>query len=510
MTRNGHVPQTLPGTVPDKLQPHNVEAERALLGSILIDDFRLSEISHLQLTGSDFYVEKLGWVFDTFLHLQQDGTAIGMITVEDCLRRDGRLVEFGGPAELSQLLTDTPTSTHALYYAKIVKDNAVRRKGLAKIGEQARIFHDDSADYRRQIAERAAELMTLVNEGSDQDWEIFTLADAYKERPPLVWAVQGLLSLPSLSIVYGAPGTMKSLLTADLLTCVAAGLPWLDPLPGQNAKPFQTVQSPVLWIDFDNGRRRTHDRFEAFARARNLPADTQLYYTSMPTPWLDASDQLAVDQLTNRIKRFEAKLVVLDNLGTISGGVDENSPEMLPVMSHLRQVTEKTGAAIIIIHHQRKSSGIKGRAGDALRGHSCIEAAIDLALLVERAKDSDQVTVKSTKTRDVDVQPFAAEWTYEHKPNSTDLAQARFFNIETEEDDTTMELTLAIEGEIRINPGINQKRLIETIKKLLPKASIHAIRNQIMAMADSGKIIANEGGTGRSTCYYANPKHIDL
>jgi hypothetical protein len=337
-----------------------------------------------------------------------------------------------------------------------------------------------------------------------QAWQLFTLADAYQERPPLTYVVDGLFSLPSLNILYSGPGMLKSLLLADLFTCTAAGLPWLEPLPGQTVKPFQTVSMPVLWVDFDNGKRRTHERFEAFGRARSLPVDTPLFYTSMPSPWLDASDNTAVEELINLINQNGGKLVALDNLGLITGGVDENSPAMIPVMSNLRRVAEGTGAAIVVIHHQRKGSGMKSRAGETLRGHSCIEAALDLALLIERKEDSDRVSVKSTKTRDVDVLPFAAEWTYEHKPGTTELAQARFFRVALEKDEKQEALQVTIIACVKMNPGQSQNKLKETVKAQLPEASLHSIRNEILKMTESGQIKAVGSGDGKASAYYQN------
>ncbi len=114
------------------------------------------------------------------------------------------------------------------------------------------------------------------------------------------------------------------------------------------------------------------------------PATTPLYYVSMPVPWLDASDPLQVDLLVARLDKLAARLLVVDNLGTVLGEADENSAEMARVMSNFRRLAEHTGAAVVILHHQRKGNGFKGRAGDTLRGHSSIEAALDLALLIQR------------------------------------------------------------------------------------------------------------------------------
>ena len=64
-------------------------------------------------------------------------------------------------------------------------------------------------------------------------------------------------------------------------------------------------------------------------------------------------------------------------------------------MAHLRQLSERVDGVVIPIHHQRKDHGNGGRAGDRLRGHSSIEAAVDLALLVEREEVSSEITIKS-------------------------------------------------------------------------------------------------------------------
>lgn len=253
---------------------------------------------------------------------------------------------------------------------------------------------------------RLAELM--AGDGGEGDgWKFFTLADAYQARPPLQYVADGLLPLPSLSIVYGAPGSLKSMLLLDLALCVAAGKPWLPPLPGLDVDTTRpTTASPVAWLDFDNGKRTTHDRVEAIGRGHDLPTTTPFFYTSLPSPWLDTSEPGSVDDLTRRILDLGAKMVIIDCLGVVLGKADENSPEMSRVMGNLRQMAETTGAAVVTIHHQRKSTGNSSRAGDALRGHSSIEASLDLALSVDREDGSDNVRVKSTKSRNVPVTPF--------------------------------------------------------------------------------------------------------
>jgi hypothetical protein len=304
----------------------------------------------------------------------------------------------------------------------------------------------------------------------EESWRFCTLADAYKPRPPLKYVVAGLLPEASLSILYGPPGSFKSLLMADLLACVAGGLPWLPPLLGKTCTPRSTLQVPVLWLDFDNGQRRTEDRFAALGRTKNLPPDAPLYYVSMPVPRLDANDFDSMTALQNRVCDREVKLLVIDNLGVISPGVDENTKDMTGVMSFLRQVAQNTGAAIVVIHHKTKNTPQRSRTGNTLRGHSSIEAALDLALMITRHGQSDSVVVESTKTRDVDVLPFGALFTHTHQEGTSELATAGFFGetLPTSVDKYGQidKAIMAIVGSLSTPP--NQNALVEEVKGELP------------------------------------------
>jgi hypothetical protein len=321
-----------------------------------------------------------------------------------------------------------------------------------------------------------------TEEGRPADpWQPFTLADAYIARPPVDYIAAGLFALPSLNIVYGAPGTLKSFILADLCACAAAGQDWLPPAPWRPdlTKSFPTKQAPTMWLDFDNGRRRTHDRFGALGRARDLPPDLPLTYYSMPSPWLNANDKTSMGELINRVNDLGAKLVCIDNLGVVSGDAEENSSEMAQVMSFFRQLAEDTEAAVVLIHHQRKTGIAVGRSGDALRGHSSIEAALDLALMIEREEYADTVSIKATKVRGADVLPFAAVFTYESKPEDPDeLVKAKFYGLTSEDTKSAGAIERAILEAIN-GERLNKTALTEAVKKALPDVGVNRIRDMV-------------------------------
>jgi RecA-family ATPase len=268
------------------------------------------------------------------------------------------------------------------------------------------------------------------------------------------------------------------MLLGDMAVCVAAGRSWLQ---------REVIQSPVLWIDFDNGQRRTHERFAALARARSLPDNTPLSYVSMPQPWLNAESPEDIEKLMNRIVKNNIKLVCIDNLGLISMGAEEKSDAMIPIMANLRLLSEQTGAAVSVIHHQRKGTSVNSRAGDSLRGHSGIEGAIDLALLVTREECGNWITIQSTKTRDVEVLPFMAEFRYDHKIGSNELQTASFVKIELEDRTSDAAIEKALIDICNENPVITQKKAVALAKKDLD-VGINRIRHVYKQLKNSNRI----------------------
>lgn len=322
-------------------------------------------------------------------------------------------------------------------------------------------------------------------------WKPLTMEDVYQPLPPVEFVADGLFERASFNILFGAPGTLKSFLLQDLAVCVATGKPWLTPAPwGEGGAAVTTHQNPVLWLDQDMGHRRTVERFAAEGRAHETPDDAPLTIFTMPNPPLNAADPLQIEALAARAEG--AGFIVIDNLRTISGGIDENASQMSEVAYGLRWLAEITGAAVVVIHHQRKSNGLSGgRAGDSLRGHSSIEAALDLALQVDREPYSDAIIIKCTKARGTEVLPFAATFTYESGLDGA-LKTARFFSVKAEDDQSNAaverEILAALDG-----VELNQTALKEEVKRRLPDVGKNRVVDMIRQMEDAGKIEALPG-----------------
>lgn len=343
-----------------------------------------------------------------------------------------------------------------------------------------------------------------VNPPTLTTWQNYkrTLVDAYRQRPPIQYLVPPAIALPSLNMVYGGPGSLKSLLIQDLVMNVTSNTQkWLPSLPGTpTVKPFSVMQGKVIWIDQDNGTNRTDNRFEALGKALNTADDKPLEYYSMPEPAFDATKTSHIVDLI--ALAAGAKLIVIDNLATISGGRDENSSEIMPVMSNLRLLAERTGAAVIIIHHSRKETGFKGRQGDNLRGFSGIRGSIDTGLFVDREPSSDKITITAEKTRDANIPTFSAMFTYTHKPGCNDLETARFWGCETEKGNTAADIQNEIIDVLTIaGKPLSQKQVIDGVKVGIPGIGINKIRAILSNLGLTGIIKMTTGTNGSAFEY---------
>jgi len=110
----------------DRSLPHNLEAERCVLGAILIHSDAFNQAAEL-ITPDDFYRDAHRRVFDKMIALNERAEAIDLVTLKDELGRSGDLDAVGGPAYISGLVDGVPRSTHVEYYARIVKEKATLR-----------------------------------------------------------------------------------------------------------------------------------------------------------------------------------------------------------------------------------------------------------------------------------------------------------------------------------------------------------------------------------------------
>src|SRR5215470_11807658 len=142
--------------------PHNIEAERSILGAILLDNHALNAAVE-KLRGDDFFLDQHRRIYEGMIGLGEKQQAIDLVTLTEDLHRRGELEAVGGPAYISQLTDGIPRVTNVEHYARIVKEKAVLRNLIhstsaiqeqaLQAGEDADLILDRAESAIFQIAE---------------------------------------------------------------------------------------------------------------------------------------------------------------------------------------------------------------------------------------------------------------------------------------------------------------------------------------------------------------------
>lgn len=143
LTMNGHREITIPQSA------YSLEAESAVLGSILIDPSVLADVDGM-ITARDFWALKHEFIFSAMCALEADDVEIDIVTLADRFT-DAELKEIGGRAYLVELTNNVPTSRNASYYAEIVRRAARRRDLLLASDELRKLAFDETLGIEQII-----------------------------------------------------------------------------------------------------------------------------------------------------------------------------------------------------------------------------------------------------------------------------------------------------------------------------------------------------------------------
>ena len=114
--------------------PHDFLAEKALIGSLIIDNRSFDEITDIQLAPEDFYHPQYGFIFKAIMEQAIDDKPFDLVSVCARLTDMGKLENVGGQSTIINLVEDTASSANIYHYAEIVKNKATLR-GVVKNAE---------------------------------------------------------------------------------------------------------------------------------------------------------------------------------------------------------------------------------------------------------------------------------------------------------------------------------------------------------------------------------------
>lgn len=203
------------------------------------------------------------------------------------------------------------------------------------------------------------------------------------ELGPLQWIVPDMVMHRGLTFISATSGGGKSWATLDLLRASMAGGLWLGSLDCRKCK--------VMYIDEEMGTQVFHSRAEQMGMA---PQD--VIYSDHQRIKLDNPRYL--QSVLRKIEKEQIDVVVIDTLVRVHG-LDENSNTQMSQLYGLFCQIKDTGAAVVVLHHNRKSGSESGIGHEQMRGAGDIVSQADTVFSISYKMDSDMYTMVATKNR---------------------------------------------------------------------------------------------------------------
>lgn len=385
--------------------PHSIEAEQAVLGAVLLDADAYADVAEW-VGPDDFYHPAHQEIWRAISALVDEMQPVDLVTVSQ--RLGERLAAVGGATYLAQLAHMVPTAANAAWYARQVREYAIRRQ----VARRAREIYEAAVggselDEVREIVER-----TLLDAaGVAEQQEIQRLGDVVRERLAHAWATRdqanpegiptgfvdlddytGGLPRGGLTILAARPSVGKS--TMALILCENAARAgyhvYLYSAEMSGAEIADRVVARRADINTVRIRRRrlTDDEWQRAFHVVQQIGDLPL--------WVDTASALTVAQVRSRVRRLHARhridLVVVDYLQYLHDEAERRGnvtrAEIVGAMGRrMKVLAREIGAAVLCVAQLNRAPEMRAdrrpRLAD-LRESGQLEQDADLVLLLHR------------------------------------------------------------------------------------------------------------------------------
>jgi replicative DNA helicase len=406
-----------PSAPSPQIVPQSREAEEAVIGSVLINPDAYYDVAQF-LRADDFYIHRHGWIWEAFTRLHERRTPIDFLTVTEELDQLGQLSEVGGPAYITALISNVPSSLHAEAYGRIVEQTSVRRKMLEAANQIAKLAYQEemSVDTVMDDAEKAvfgvserrvtrdlqpiqqvlSDYYDRIDQLSQRGEDFFGVPTGFTDLDRLLGGLQS----SDFIIIAGRPGTGK---TAFMLSAAknAAQIHKkhvaIFSLEMSNEQLVQRLISQETGIDSHRLRtgKLNEDEWPIFTHSIEVLSDTRIF--------LDDTPSLTPLQLRAKCRRlhleYQLDLILVDYLQLMTSGArSENRVQEVSYISRNMKVLARE-LDVPVLAAAQLSRAIEQRADKEpqlsdLRESGSLEQDADIVMFIHRPELYEKDTMK--------------------------------------------------------------------------------------------------------------------
>jgi replicative DNA helicase len=395
----------------DKIPPHNLEAEQAVLGALLLNWSSVGDVV-TYLRSGNFYSQQNQVIYESLMHLFSTGTKGDILTLVDDLTKNGKLQEAGGVEYISSLTDIVPTSANVEYYAKIVLDQSTRRD-LIKISSEIKAeSFDETKDSRRILEEAEQRIFKLTD--LNQTTQVMSMKEIvpktiqlidtrYKNKNAFSGITSGISDLDSMTngfqnsemIIVGArPSMGKTALALSMIQHIAVekGIPCgffsLEMAADQIGQRLLSQVARIPGGKIKSGMLKIED-FKKLQDAGGDCYNAPLYIVDTPNMKL-----LDLRAMARRMKVNQGvKIIFIDYIGLITS---ENADAPLyeqqsAVSKSLKSLARELEIPIVVLCQVTRTAEGEEPNLAQLRGSGSIEQDADMVMFIHGSRSAEPV-----------------------------------------------------------------------------------------------------------------------
>jgi len=395
-----------------KLPPQNVEAEKSVLGALMLDKDAIIKVANLIRPG-DFYRDDHNLIYDAMLELYEKRDPIDVLSLSNRLEEKNKLDAVGGSSYLTELVNSVPSSSNITHYAKVVQKKSTLRKLILAANEILELGYQEGEDVEKILDDAEQKLFGVSQKFLKQDFVPIRsiLESAFNRIDELHKGDHKLRGVPSgypdldnilagfqksdLVILAARPSIGKTTFALDLARQIATkekvpvGIFSLEMGSDQLIDRMLAAESGVDLWRLRTGRLKTGDGdndFEKIGDAMGILSEAPIY--------IDDAGSANVMEMRTMARRLQSEhnvgLIIIDYLQLMegrSGGGDNRVNEVSEISRALKQLARELNIPIIALSQLSRS--VESRSPQIpklsdLRESGSIEQDADIVMFLYR------------------------------------------------------------------------------------------------------------------------------
>jgi len=402
--------------------PQNIDAEKALLGSIMLRPEIIGDISDT-VSSNHFYIDKHRVIYETMMDLYSKKEPIDLLSVSTKLKERKQLEEIGGSSFLTELVNQVPSASNAKHYANIVQKKHIMRSLIAAADEITQLGYEDDAELEVALDKAEKTIFEITSSPTSHKFvELKNILDEAWERIDLLHNTKGVLrGVPSgfkkldnllsgfqksdLVILAARPSMGKTALALDIARQAAVhhnvpvGIFSLEMSAQQLVDRMLASESKVDSWKLRTGNLKADEEFASIQESLAKLSKAPIYIDDMP-----GNNILRMRSVARRLKSEKGLgLIIVDYLQLMlpvnSRSSDSMVQQVTEISRSLKNLARELDVPVLALSQLNRAveaRGGKPRLSD-LRDSGSIEQDADVVMFIHREdkykEDSDKPNI---------------------------------------------------------------------------------------------------------------------